>query len=136
MSRTARVERATSETKLVVELNLDGTGTSSISTGVGFYDHMLTALSKHSGIDLTVQAQLPPGAVIAYQHGGGAGFEPAILRDPEAVKEDVLDEIVSIEAARDRYGVVLSGTLDNYDLAVDLAATEALRREMGAAVPA
>jgi len=56
MSRTARVERATSETKLVVELHLDGTGTSSISTGVGFYDHMLTALSKHSGIDITVQA--------------------------------------------------------------------------------
>ena len=56
MSRTARVERATSETKLVVELDLDGTGVSSISTGVGFYDHMLTALSKHSGIDLTVQA--------------------------------------------------------------------------------
>ena len=56
MSRTARVERATSETKLVVELDLDGTGKSSISTGVGFYDHMLTALSKHSGIDLTVQA--------------------------------------------------------------------------------
>ena len=56
MSRTARVERATSEPKLVVELDLDGTGTSSISTGVGFYDHMLTALSKHSGIDLTVRA--------------------------------------------------------------------------------
>src|SRR5919112_1812334 len=56
MSRTARVERATSETKLVVELDLDGTGKSSISTGVGFYDHMLTALSKHSGIDLTVRA--------------------------------------------------------------------------------
>ncbi|HVD28407.1 MAG TPA: imidazoleglycerol-phosphate dehydratase, partial [Mycobacteriales bacterium] len=56
MSRTARVERATSETKLVVELDLDGTGTSSISTGVGFYDHMLTALSKHSGIDISVRA--------------------------------------------------------------------------------
>jgi imidazoleglycerol-phosphate dehydratase len=40
----------------VVELDLDGTGASSISTGVGFYDHMLTALSKHSGIDLTVRA--------------------------------------------------------------------------------
>ena len=56
MTRTARVERETSETKLVVELDLDGTGTSSISTGVGFYDHMLTSLSKHSGIDLTVRA--------------------------------------------------------------------------------
>ncbi|HZH21025.1 MAG TPA: imidazoleglycerol-phosphate dehydratase, partial [Geodermatophilus sp.] len=40
MTRTARVERETNETKLVVELDLDGTGTSSISTGVGFYDHM------------------------------------------------------------------------------------------------
>jgi imidazoleglycerol-phosphate dehydratase len=57
MSRTARVERATSETKLVVELDLDGTGVSEISTGVGFYDHMLTSLSKHSGIDLRVQAE-------------------------------------------------------------------------------
>ena len=56
MSRTARVERTTNETKLVVEVDLDGTGTSSIATGVGFYDHMLTALSKHSGIDLRVQA--------------------------------------------------------------------------------
>src|SRR3954449_3091796 len=56
MNRTARVERATSETKLVVELDLDGTGKADVSTGVGFYDHMLTALSKHSGIDLTVRA--------------------------------------------------------------------------------
>ena len=57
MTRTARVERQTSETKLVVELDLDGTGTSSISTGVGFYDHMLTAL----------------GEVVADQHLGGSG---------------------------------------------------------------
>src|SRR5439155_1422431 len=56
MSRTARIERATSETKLVVEIDLDGTGAGDISTGVGFYDHMLTALAKHSGIDLTVRA--------------------------------------------------------------------------------
>ncbi|MCU1618680.1 MAG: hisB, partial [Modestobacter sp.] len=56
MSRTARVERATNETKLVVEVDLDGTGKADVATGVGFYDHMLTALSKHSGIDLTVRA--------------------------------------------------------------------------------
>jgi imidazoleglycerol-phosphate dehydratase len=56
MSRTARIERATSETKLVVEVDHDGTGRSRVSTGVGFYDHMLTALAKHSGIDLTVEA--------------------------------------------------------------------------------
>ncbi|WP_431977908.1 imidazoleglycerol-phosphate dehydratase HisB [Propioniciclava coleopterorum] len=56
MARTARIERTTSESTITVELNLDGTGTSHISTGVGFYDHMLTALSKHSLIDLTVEA--------------------------------------------------------------------------------
>ena len=57
MNRTARVERATSETKLVVEIDLDGVGRSEISTGVGFYDHMLAALAKHSGIDITVQSE-------------------------------------------------------------------------------
>ena len=56
MARTARIERSTSESTITVELNLDGTGRSQIETGVGFYDHMLTALSKHSLIDLTVQA--------------------------------------------------------------------------------
>ena len=87
-------------------------------------------------IELSTQAQLPANAVIAYQHGGGAGFGRAILRDPEAVKEDVLDEKVSFAAARDHYGVVLSGTLEEYDLAVDFAATEALRQKMKAALVA
>ncbi|MEL4504562.1 imidazoleglycerol-phosphate dehydratase HisB [Luteococcus sp. H138] len=54
MSRTATVERTTSESTISVSINLDGTGSSQISTGVGFYDHMLTALSKHSGIDMTI----------------------------------------------------------------------------------
>ena len=54
--RTARIERKTSESQVEVEIDLDGTGTHAISTGVGFYDHMLTALSRHSLIDLTVQA--------------------------------------------------------------------------------
>lgn len=81
-------------------------------------------------IERTVQAELPPGAVIAYQHGGGAGFGPPWMRDPEAVKEDVLDEYVSLGAARNKYGVVLTGSLEAYDLAVDWAATEALRAEM------
>ncbi|MGI8721348.1 MAG: imidazoleglycerol-phosphate dehydratase HisB [Geodermatophilaceae bacterium] len=57
MSRTARVERSTSETKLVVEVDLDGTGRAEVATGVGFFDHMLTALAKHSGVDLTVHAE-------------------------------------------------------------------------------
>ncbi|GAB6897958.1 imidazoleglycerol-phosphate dehydratase HisB [Kineosporia succinea] len=57
MSRTARIERTTSESSVVVELDLDGTGKADISTGVGFYDHMLNALSKHSLIDLTVNTK-------------------------------------------------------------------------------
>lgn len=54
--RRARMERITSESSVFVELNLDGTGQSEISTQVPFFDHMLTALSKHSLIDLTVRA--------------------------------------------------------------------------------
>lgn len=50
--RTARVTRATRETSIQVAVTLDGTGQSTIATGIGFLDHMLTALSQHSRIDL------------------------------------------------------------------------------------
>ncbi|HET7326621.1 MAG TPA: imidazoleglycerol-phosphate dehydratase HisB [Nocardioidaceae bacterium] len=56
MSRTARIERETKESKVVVELDLDGSGASEVSTGVGFYDHMLGSLAKHALLDLTVRA--------------------------------------------------------------------------------
>ncbi|HHT40168.1 MAG TPA: imidazoleglycerol-phosphate dehydratase HisB [Actinomyces sp.] len=55
--RTAVVERSTSESTIRVELNLDGTGKTDIDTGVPFYDHMLTALGKHSLIDLKIKAR-------------------------------------------------------------------------------
>ena len=87
-------------------------------------------------VDLVARAQLPRGAVIAYQHGGGGGFGPALKRDPEAVKEDALDELISLARARQKYGVVFKGTVEDYDLEVDVAATTALRREMSAAAPA
>lgn len=54
--RKARMQRTTSESDVRVEMDLDGTGLAQISTTVPFYDHMLTALAKHSQIDLTVQA--------------------------------------------------------------------------------
>jgi imidazoleglycerol-phosphate dehydratase len=56
VNRNARVERATSESKVLVELDLDGTGRGDVTTGVAFYDHMLTSLARHSLVDLTVRA--------------------------------------------------------------------------------
>lgn len=56
MPRTARVVRKTAETEIELELNLDGSGRSVIATGIGFLDHMLTLLARHSAIDLAVRA--------------------------------------------------------------------------------
>jgi imidazoleglycerol-phosphate dehydratase len=56
MSRIGRIERTTSESSVKVELDLDGTGVANVNTGVGFYDHMLTSLAKHSLIDLSIEA--------------------------------------------------------------------------------
>jgi imidazoleglycerol-phosphate dehydratase len=55
--RTARIERNTAETQIEVEVNLDGTGVAKLSTGIGFFDHMLDLFAKHSLIDLTVTAK-------------------------------------------------------------------------------
>jgi N-methylhydantoinase B len=64
-------------------------------------------------IENSVRAELPAGAVCAYQYGGGAGFGSALLRDPEAVREDVL-----------------TGSAEKCDVEVDLAATERLRERL------
>src|SRR5205085_7301611 len=55
--RTATVERKTRETEILVALDLDGTGSYDIDTGIGFLDHMLESFSRHSAIDLKVRAQ-------------------------------------------------------------------------------
>lgn len=57
MPRSASIDRKTAETHIRVVLDLDGTGQANVTTGVGFFDHMLTLLAKHAVIDLTVTAQ-------------------------------------------------------------------------------
>ena len=62
-----------------------------------------------------------------YHFGGGGGWGDPLLRDPEAVLDDVWDEYVSVEGAARDYGVVITGSLEGMDLAVDAQATETLR---------
>ncbi|HZT78839.1 MAG TPA: imidazoleglycerol-phosphate dehydratase HisB [Gemmataceae bacterium] len=57
MPRTARLRRETGETRIELALDLDGAGRADVATGVGFFDHMLTLLARHSLIDLTARAE-------------------------------------------------------------------------------
>jgi imidazoleglycerol-phosphate dehydratase len=57
MGRTAEVERRTKETTIRVKLDLDGTGVSSICTGIGFFDHMLDSFARHGGFDVEVETK-------------------------------------------------------------------------------
>ena len=57
MARTAQVSRDTKETQIRVSLDLDGSGASKISTGIGFYDHMLESFARHGGFDLEVETK-------------------------------------------------------------------------------
>ena len=68
------------------------------------------------------------GQLINYDYGGGGGWGDPLDRDPEAVLDDVWDEYVSIEGAARDYGVVLTGSSERLDLAIDLDATAALRQ--------
>ena len=56
MERTAKVERETKETRISMELNLDGSGKNKISTGIPFFDHMLTLFTVHGFFDLSIDA--------------------------------------------------------------------------------
>ncbi len=75
---------------------------------------------------------LAAGEAYEYCFGGGGGWGDPLERDPERVLEDVLDEYVSVEAARRDYGVVLRGSLEAGDLALDVEGTQRRRREEGA----
>jgi N-methylhydantoinase B len=70
-----------------------------------------------------------PGEWYEYRYGGGGGWGDPLDRDPQQVLDDVLDEYVSVDSARRDYGVVLTGSLADLTLALDRAATDALRCE-------
>jgi N-methylhydantoinase B len=65
-----------------------------------------------------------------YQRGGGGGWGDPLERDPVKVRDDVLDEYVSAEAAERDYGVVFTGNVDDYTLEVEVPKTNALRKKM------
>ncbi len=83
-------------------------------------------------VENSINVQLPADTVTAYQYGGGGGFGDPLRRAPEAIREDVLDEYVSIEAARERYGVVLTGCVEDCDVEVDADGTRRLRERLAA----
>jgi len=76
--------------------------------------------------------ELVPGEWVRGFESGGGGYGDPLERDPEAVRRDVLDRWVSNESAREQYGVVLTGSVEDADLAVDGKATAALRQRLRA----
>jgi imidazoleglycerol-phosphate dehydratase len=93
MSREARVERATAETTIRVAIDLDGTGKRRIETGIGFFDHMLDQLARHSLIDLEVEAR---GDVIVDEHH--------TVEDTGILIGRALDQALGDRAGIRRYG--------------------------------
>ena len=76
------------------------------------------------------------GQKVCYDYGGGGGWGDPLDRQPQAVLDDVLDEYVSVGGAERDYAVVLTGSLDDLTLAIDVEATDALRAERRAAATA
>jgi imidazoleglycerol-phosphate dehydratase len=93
MTREARVERATAETTIRVSLDLDGTGLGRIETGIGFFDHMLDQLARHSLVDLEVEAS---GDLVIDEHH--------TVEDTGILIGRALDQALGERAAIRRYG--------------------------------
>ena len=94
--RNSLVTRKTAETEITVELSLDGTGRSDISTGIGFFDHMLDQLAKHSGIDLKICAK---GDLHVDEHH--------LVEDVAIVLGEAFNETLGNKAGIERYGFFL-----------------------------
>jgi len=104
--------------------------------GNGSPNRLMTRVGGSEASEVGDVAQYIPhaaGECYEYHYGGGGGWGDALARPAAKVLDDVLDEYVSVEAARRDYGVALTGSLEDLTLAVDVAATERLRAEMRAA---
>ena len=95
-ARHASCSRATSETKITVDVDLDGTGRTEISTGLGFFDHMLTQIGKHGAIDLTIHTD---GDLHVDEHH--------TIEDTAIVLGQALREALGDKMGIERYGFVL-----------------------------
>ncbi len=91
--RKAEISRKTSETDIMIELNLEGKGIANITTGIGFFDHMLTAFTKHGNFDLTVKAT---GDLIVDDHH--------LIEDTGIVLGQVISKALGEKAGIARFG--------------------------------
>ena len=136
--RTATITRKTSETDITATINLDGSGASRVSTGLGFLDHMLTALAKHSGVDLDLSCKgdlhiddhhtaedcaLALGAAVDKALGDRAGiarFGSAYAPLDESLARVVIDlsgrpgSVVSLDLRREKLGEVACENLTHF----------------------
>lgn len=102
----------------------------------GSPDRVLISAGTEREVEVSPSVAAQPmetGDRLVYDFGGGGGWGNPLARDPDMVLEDVWDEYVSVEGARRDYGVVITGSLEDMTLALDLDATTALRAEMAGA---
>ena len=150
LSRVATISRKTLETDIQVTLNLDGTGQSVIQTGLGFLDHMLAALSRHSGIDVSLSCRgdthiddhhtaedcaLALGACLdaaLAERRGIARFGYAYAPLDESLARAVIDlsgrphATIRLELTRDSLGAIASENLTHFMLSFAVALRAAL----------